>query len=139
MRAVSELGAAERASAAISRNQQIASYARTFPGHYRYTYGGRSPRTGFDCSGLVYYIYNHYGLGRPTDTNAQGQYRRFRRISRSAARPGDLVFFHDGSGYVFHDGIYEGKNMMVAAATPQDGIRYQRIWSNTVTFGTITH
>jgi len=44
-----------------------------------------------------------------------------------------VVFFHDGSGYVYHDGIYAGGNMMYAAATTAQGARYQRIWSSAVT------
>jgi hypothetical protein len=115
----------------------IAAYAMTFVGRFPYVYGGTSPATGFDCSGLTYYIYRHYG--HTLATTAQGQYNQFRRITLSYARPGDLVFFHDGNGYVFHVGVYEGSNMMVAAATPQDGIRYQSIWSSNVTYGTITH
>ncbi len=125
------------AAAFPARNQLIAAYAKTFVGRYPYVYGGQSPTTGFDCSGLTYYIYRHYG--RLIATTAQGQYNQFRRIGLSDARPGDLIFFHDGSGYVFHVGVYEGSNMMVAAATPQDGIRYQGIWSSNVTYGTITH
>ncbi|MDP9093445.1 MAG: C40 family peptidase [Actinomycetota bacterium] len=121
----------------VTVNQQIAAYAKTFVGRYPYSFGGRSPATGFDCSGLTYYIYRKYG--RTIATNAQAQYQEFRRITPNSARPGDLVFFHDGSGYVFHVGIYEGGNMMVAAATPQDGIRFQSIWSSNVTYGTITH
>jgi hypothetical protein len=118
-------------------NPRIAAYAKTFVGKYPYVYGGRSPATGFDCSGLTYYVYRHFG--RTLATTAQGQYTQFRRIALSNARPGDLVFFHDGSGFVFHVGVYEGSNMMVAAATPQDGIRYQAVWSADVTYGTITH
>jgi hypothetical protein len=123
--------------APLTVNQQIAAYAKTFVGRYPYSDGGRSPATGFDCSGLTYYIYQHYG--RAIATTAQGQYNQFRRIAQSSARAGDLVFFHDGSGYVFHVGVYEGSNMMVAAATPQDGIRFQSIWSNDVSYGTVTH
>ena len=43
----------------------IAAYAETFVGRYRYHWGGISPRTGFDCSGLTSYIYRHYGLTFP--------------------------------------------------------------------------
>jgi hypothetical protein len=125
------------ARAFATLNALIAAYAKTFVGKYPYVYGGRSPASGFDCSGLTYYIYRQYG--RTIATTAQGQYNQFRRIALSYARPGDLVFFHDGSGYVFHVGVYEGSNMMVAAATPQDGIRYQSIWSSNVTYGTVTH
>jgi cell wall-associated NlpC family hydrolase len=123
--------------APVTLNQQIAAYAKTFVGRYPYAYGGQSPATGFDCSGLTYYVYRHYG--RTIATTAQGQYNQFRRVALGAALPGDLVFFHDSRGSVFHVGVYEGANMMVAAATPQDGIRYQSIWSSNVTYGTTTH
>ena len=118
-------------------NAQIAAYAKTFVGRYPYAYGGQSPSTGFDCSGLTWYIYRPFG--RTIARTSQAQYSQFRRIALSSARPGDLVFFHDSSGYVFHVGVYEGSTMMVAAATPQDGIRYQSIWSSNVSYGTITH
>jgi hypothetical protein len=119
----------------IPINPLIAAYAVKFVG-YPYAYGGSSP-AGFDCSGLTRYVYAHFGLALAS--TAQAQFDQFRLISLNGARPGDLVFFHDGSGYVFHVGVYEGSNMMVAAATPQDGVRYQPIWSSAVTFGTITH
>lgn len=118
-------------------NHEIAAYAKTFVGRYPYAYGGRSPATGFDCSGLTYYVYRHFG--RRIAGTAQAQYGEFRRLTRDAARPGDLVFFHSGPRSVFHVGVYEGAHMMVAAATPQDGIRFQSIWSNDVTYGTVTH
>ena len=120
-----------------SFNQKVAGDAVTFVGKVPYVYGGSSPRTGFDCSGLTSYVYGHYGKSIPR--TAEAQFQEFHRISESNAWGGDLVFFHDSSGYVFHVGIYEGGNMMVAAATPQDGVRYQAIWSSAVTFGTITH
>lgn len=121
----------------LTLNQRIAGYAKTFVGKYPYVDGGSSPSTGFDCSGLTSYIYGHYGRAIPR--TAAGQFSAFHQISLSSALPGDLVFFHDSSGYVFHVGVYEGGNMMVAAATPQDGIRYQSVWSSAVTYGTITH
>jgi hypothetical protein len=123
--------------APLTTNYRIAAYAKTFVGRYPYVAGGSSPATGFDCSGLTHYIYRHYG--RKIRRTAEQQYDQFRRIAHRSARPGDLVFFHDRNGYVFHVGVYEGSHMMVAAATPKDGIRYQRIWSRNVTYGTITH
>ena len=121
----------------LGPNPQIAAYAMTFVGKYRYSYGGATPTAGFDCAGLTQYIYGH--VNRTIARTAQGQYNQFTRIGLSAARPGDLVFFHDSSGSVFHVGVYEGANMMVAAATPQDGLRYQSIWSTNVSYGTVTH
>ncbi|MGN6608278.1 MAG: C40 family peptidase [Jatrophihabitans sp.] len=120
-----------------SVNAAIAREAARYVGA-RYVEGGASPRTGFDCSGLVSWVYAqaaHISLPHYAET----QFQRARRISEAAAQPGDLVFFHDGGGYVYHVGIVAGHHMMWAAATPQDGVRYQSIWSSAVTFGTLTH
>ena len=123
-----------------SFNQKTAAYIETFIGRVRYEYGGSSPRTGFDCSGLTQYVYRHYGKSIPRTAN--DQFVHFRRESRSRAWGGDLVFFHETSSpnsYVYHVGIYEGSNHMVSAADASEGIVWQAIWSSDVTFGTITH
>ncbi len=125
---------------ALSFNQKAAAYGESFVGRVPYVYGGSSPRTGFDCSGLTHYVYSHFGRSIPR--TADEQFRSFRRESRSAAWGGDLVFFHVSSApnsYVYHVGIYEGGNHMVSAADPAEGIVWQTIWSPDVTFGTITH
>ena len=124
-------------------NPRIAAYAKTFVDKYKYTDGGRTPATGFDCSGLTSYIYAHFGINTAPQVGkayptAQAQYEHFRPETRAKALPGDLVFFHRGNT-VFHVGTYLGDNMMVAAATAGYPMRYQAIWSTAVTFGTVTH
>src|SRR5207302_3750713 len=81
---------------------RAARYARRFVG-VRYTYGGMSPRTGFDCSGLVTFVYRHFGVQLPHYSAAQFNFGR--AVPRVALRPGDLVFFN-GLGHV---GIYIGR------------------------------
>lgn len=123
-----------------SFNQKTAAYVKTFVGRVPYTYGGSSPSTGFDCSGLTSYVYHHFGKSIPR--TAEAQFQRFRRESKQAAWGGDLVFFHENSNpnsYVYHVGIYEGGNGYVSAADAAEGIRQQKIWTSNVTFGTITH
>ena len=123
-----------------SFNQKTAAYIQTFIGRARYVYGGSSPGTGFDCSGLTQYVYRHYGKSIPR--TADDQFLHFRRESRGRAWGGDLVFFHENSNpnsYVYHVGIYEGSSHMVSAADASQGIVWQTIWSSDVTFGTITH
>jgi cell wall-associated NlpC family hydrolase len=117
--------------------QRIAAYATTFVGRYRYKWGGDSPKTGFDCSGLTSYIYGQYSMAIPR--TAEAQYRAFRPVPNGKAWRGDLVFFHGKKGYVYHVGIYEGDAMLVSAADKKDGITDVTIWAGTVTFGTITH
>jgi cell wall-associated NlpC family hydrolase len=77
-----------------------------------YVYGGASP-SGFDCSGLVMWVYGRLGLSLPH--NAAALYGIGRPVSRSALRPGDLLFF-SGLGHV---GLYVGHGRMIHA--PQSG------------------
>lgn len=72
-----------------------------------YVWGGTTPR-GFDCSGFTKYVFNKAGIKLPRVSRAQYAYTR--KISRSQARPGDLVFF--GSP-VHHVGIYMGNGYMI--------------------------
>jgi cell wall-associated NlpC family hydrolase len=94
--------------------KRIADYAKRFRG-IRYVYGGSSPRSGFDCSGFVRYVYHHFGVSLAHSSYAQ--FDRGRRVARSSLRPGDLVFF-DGLGHV---GIYVGGGHFIHA--PHTGTR----------------
>jgi peptidoglycan DL-endopeptidase CwlO len=141
---VRELAQKTQAKKAAFRtyNQVAAAVAKTKVGS-PYAYGGTGP-AGFDCSGLTQWVYRHTGGGKPIPRMAEDQFLHFHLISRAAARPGDLVFFHDTSylgSYVYHVGVYEGGDMMVAATDPGGGVRYQSFaWAgDTVSFGTITH
>nr|WP_262983548.1 C40 family peptidase [Bacillus wiedmannii] len=58
-----------------------------------YKYGGNSPKTGFDCSGLMQWGYGTQGIKLPR--TAQDQYNKTTRIDRKALQPGDLVFFKE--------------------------------------------
>ena len=98
-----------------------------------YVYGGSSPR-GFDCSGLTQYVYGLLGVSLPR--TASQQYSATTHISRSQARPGDLIFFFTG-GLVTHVGIYIGGNMMIAAPHTGDVVKKQTIYSANVAFGRV--
>jgi len=75
-----------------------------------YVWGGASP-SGFDCSGLVMYVYGKLGVSLPHYTVSQYDYANGVHVPRSALQPGDLVFF-DGLGHV---GIYIGNNEFIHA------------------------
>src|SRR5207245_10283703 len=59
----------------LSSNQKADSYAASFIGRGPYVYGGSSPSTGFDCSGLTRYLYRHYCKSIPR--TAARRVRRF--------------------------------------------------------------
>jgi cell wall-associated NlpC family hydrolase len=115
--------------------QRIIAVAKQFVGH-RYLDGGASP-AGFDCSGYTMYAYAHAHVHR-LPHNTQAQMLAMRRISRAQARPGDLVFYLSG-GVAYHVAIYAGHGRQYAAATVRDGVRYQRVWSRAVRYGTDWH
>ena len=78
-----------------------------------YRWGGESPETGFDCSGLVRWAYGRVGIDLPH--NSYALYSTGRRVPESGMAPGDILFF-EGLGHV---GIYLGRGRMVHA--PQTG------------------
>jgi cell wall-associated NlpC family hydrolase len=96
--------------------QSIVEYALKYTG-YKYTYGGRSPGTGFDCSGFVYYVFKNFGY--TLNPGASNQMKCVASISKSELAPGDLVFFNNGSASLAsHVGIYIGDGKFVHAVSP---------------------
>lgn len=117
-----------------SIGQQIANFALQFVG-YRYVYGAESPSEGFDCSGLVYYVFRHFGYN--VSRTASQQYRNNGySVSKSELRQGDLVFFSSDGYGVTHVGIYIGNGHFVHASTSSTGViisdlnsnYYQGVW-----------
>lgn len=92
-----------------------------------YVWGGKSPRTGFDCSGFVCWVLNHCGNGwNVGQKRAKELCSMCTYVSPEQARPGDLIFFErtydtDGASHV---GIYVGNNTMIHCGHP---IKYGRI------------
>jgi len=102
-----------------------------------YVWGAEGPKK-FDCSGLVQYSYGKFGYTTPRIS--EDQFAAARLIPATRAVPGDLVFYHDAVGDVYHVGIYLGPGKTVAAIDEQEGVNYQRIWDPTVaTYGSFTH
>lgn len=83
-----------------------------------YVYGGSSP-SGFDCSGLVQYVFRE--LGVPINRVAADQTAHGTPISKENLQPGDVVFFHNTARYstINHVGIYVGDGNFIHA--PQTG------------------
>ncbi len=91
-----------------------------------YVWGGASP-SGFDCSGLVMYVYAQLGISLAHYTGSQ--WSSTLPISQSSAQPGDLVFFNG----VSHVGIYLGNGQMVDAPHTGSVVRVESIYG----FGSI--
>ena len=117
------VASAPAADAAISSSQgikavSIASTKRGTP----YRYGASGPRA-FDCSGFTSWTYKRMGKRIPRTANAQ--YRASIKINRSAARPGDLVFY--GGRHKHHVGIYAGNGRMWHAPRTGDVVKLAKV------------
>ncbi|NLD13948.1 MAG: C40 family peptidase [Gammaproteobacteria bacterium] len=89
-----------------------------------YRWGGSSPQTGFDCSGLIGYVFNQSaGYRMPRSTTEMMQVKA-PVIDRSRLRSGDIVFFATNGGRrVSHAGIYVGDNRFVHAPSSGGKVR----------------
>lgn len=113
-----EAEAAEQARKEALRGS-IVSYALQFIGN-RYVYGGNDPNTGVDCSGFTRYVLRNTA-GVYLNRTAASQSVQGRTVSAGEARPGDLVFYSNGS-YVNHVAIYIGNGQVVHASNERVGI-----------------
>ena len=109
-------------STGSSLGERVANYAMQFKG-YRYVYGGASP-SGFDCSGMVYYIYRQFGynVGRTSTDQLRNGYPH---VSRSNLKPGDIVVFertYTANCRATHSGIYIGNGQFIHAANSRLGV-----------------
>lgn len=109
----------------------ILAEARKYLG-IRYVSGGATP-SGFDCSGLVYYVLKQVGYApyrTPVDQYKQGTY-----VDKASLKPGDIVFFAGtGANGISHVGIYAGNGQFLHAPNSRSTVSYSDLtsgyWAN---------
>jgi cell wall-associated NlpC family hydrolase len=89
-----------------------------------YRYGGNSP-SGFDCSGLVKYVYGKLGVNLPRKSSEMAGVGQL--VPVHALLPGDLVFFRVNKRRVSHVGIYLGNDKFVHATKSGHPVRKDSI------------
>lgn len=116
----------EEKEAVVSLGERIVSVAKTCLG-VPYVWGGES-MSGFDCSGLVYYVLRTLGYS-PYRTSSD-QYKMGTYVSKSELQPGDIVFFAGTykSG-ISHVGIYVGDGKFIHAPNSNSVVRYDTLSS----------
>lgn len=120
------------AESVLGQAQEFALRALSYIG-VRYKWGGTSPDTGFDCSGLIRYVYAQI-TGQTLQGNAQEISRVGATVDKSELQPGDLVFFNTLRKPFSHVGIYLGESRFVHSPSRGGAVEIvdmsQRYWQN---------
>ncbi|HMM20820.1 MAG TPA: C40 family peptidase [Selenomonadales bacterium] len=104
------------------QEDKLVSAARKLQGA-PYRYGGETPK-GFDCSGLVQYVFKQQGKALPR--TADQQFRTGKKVDKKKLRPGDVVFFSTTEKGASHCGIYSGDGKFIHASSSR-GVMESRL------------
>lgn len=85
-----------------------------------YHFGGTSPASGFDSSGLIYYLHKQQGLDIPRTVSGQASEGTF--IAKDQLQPGDTVFFKNSKGNAVISAIYVGNNEVITSIPSLNGV-----------------
>lgn len=112
-------------ASAVGSDNAMVSEALNYLG-IRYRFGGSSPDTGFDCSGLVAYSAER-SLGLKLPRNAAEIARQGVSVNKNELKAGDLVFFNTMGRRYSHVGIYMGDNRFVHSPSAGGVVRVENM------------
>ena len=120
------VGAAQARAGEADGYRAMAAHEASIKVGIRYHYGGASPESGFDCSGLVAHVFERtWGVALPRTTDQQRSVGR--AVRRAELQAGDLVFYNTRNRAFSHVGIYLGDGNFVHAPRPGQKVRVERI------------
>jgi cell wall-associated NlpC family hydrolase len=93
-----------------------------------YKWGGSSPRSGFDCSGFVQYVYGSQGVDLPRTSRQMAGAGVGVSTSRHDLQVGDLLLFAQG-GTINHVALYAGSGRILHSSSSGGGVRYDDLGS----------
>lgn len=112
----------------VASNNEVTTFARNYL-NYPYVLGGKTPDTGFDCSGFTRYVYKQFGYNLAS--TAAGQTNVGDEVTKENLMPGDLILFqNEEKTKIGHTGIYLGNNEFIHAANPKRGVVIDNISTN---------
>ncbi|WP_275003018.1 C40 family peptidase [Promicromonospora iranensis] len=118
----------ENVADASGLGQQAVNLALEYVG-VPYVWGGASP-SGFDCSGLIQYVYGQLGVSVPHSSSAISTIGR--QVSAAEAQPGDIVWTPG------HVALYAGNGMVVEAQQQGKPVQYGKMWQNNPVYIRVT-
>lgn len=110
----------ENTEVSVSNGKKVTELAKQYLG-YKYVVGGKTPESGFDCSGFTRYIFLQFGYN--LGATAAGQNNIGIEVNRENLQAGDLILFYDeAKTKIGHTGIYVSDGEFIHSANPQRGV-----------------
>jgi len=117
------LAGGPRAPASTTSAKRVLGTAEEYIG-VPYKWGGESPRTGFDCSGYVRYVFAEQGVRLPRTSREQAGAGDRVEARASSLRQGDLMLFAETGTRISHVAIYAGRGRFIHSSSSGGGVRY---------------
>jgi cell wall-associated NlpC family hydrolase len=111
----------------LKTGEQVVEFAKEYLG-YKYTYGGSSPKTGFDCSGFTTYVYKNFGY--TLNRTAAGQTQNGIEVAWEELLPGDLLIFSNSRQTYGHVGIYIGDGYFIHSVQTGTPVSITSLWGS---------
>lgn len=119
---------ASNVQTSANKGLEVIEFAKQYLG-YDYVLGGKTPETGFDCSGFTRYVFKNFGYS--LGTVAADQTSLGTEIDKSNLKEGDLIlFYNEENTKIGHTGIYIGNNEFIHAANPERGVVTDNLVTN---------
>jgi cell wall-associated NlpC family hydrolase len=89
-----------------------------------YTWGGNTPRSGFDCSGFTKFLFARQGVTLPRTSREQARAGRAVPLDYGAMRAGDILLFAEPGEAVSHVAIFVGSGTIIHSSSALGGVTY---------------
>ena len=90
----------------------------------RYTWGGNTPKSGFDCSGFTKYLFAEQGIRLPRTSREQVRAGVGIPLDFNAMLPGDIILFAERGEAISHVAIYVGNGEIIHSSAAYGGVNY---------------
>jgi peptidoglycan endopeptidase LytE len=90
----------------------------------KYTWGGNTPQSGFDCSGFTKYVFARQGISLPRTSRDQARAGQRVAVDLRALQPGDLLFFAEPGEAISHVAIFAGNGRIIQSSAGFGGVNY---------------
>ena len=90
----------------------------------RYTWGGTTPASGFDCSGFTKYVFAKQGILLPRTSREQSRAGQSVALDFRALLPGDILLFAEPGEAISHVAIYVGNGQIIHSSSSYGGVNY---------------